>query len=132
MKKFLIVFTVMFTCSYGFSQKGSSGSSTGLTTEQLGNMGIVNGCSDAKASNAQGRYDQIMNSSAQSSAYKQGYQQGWSSCRNSNLTYVWRNGKLVLVGPPGKRDTKARPCAKDFGSNIGPACPENSRNAQYQ
>ncbi|MGC1513966.1 MAG: hypothetical protein WA810_00195, partial [Maribacter sp.] len=75
----------------------SSSSSTGLTDGQLSAMGQRNGCSDSKAYNANERYNQIMSNPSISSAYKQGYEGGWISCKSNNGTPI----KEVKKSPGG-------------------------------
>jgi len=85
MKKFLIVFSVMLTCSFGFSQ----------TAQQLNDMGLNNGCNSYRTSNGnQHTYLSIMQSSAQTREYKEAYDLGWRRCQSSS---DWKiiNGKLV-------------------------------------
>lgn len=121
MKKAYLVLIAVLISSASFAQ----------SAQQINDMGLMNGCRDAKATNAQARYDQIMNSSAQSNAYKQAYQLGWGSCRNSQLTYVWYKGKLVLKGPATKPSSKTRPCEKDFPGVFGKDCLDDMSTPKY-
>lgn len=91
MKKVFLIAILIFAGSIGYSQS--------QTEEQLGNMGIMNGCRDAKAPNANERYLQIMQSSAQKDEYKAGYDQGWHACYKSSGEYYWYKGKLVFRTP---------------------------------
>lgn len=91
MKKNILILISILTCALGFSQS--------QTEQQLGNMGIMNGCNDAKQTNANERYLQIMQSSAQKEIYKAGYDQGWNACYKASGRYKWYKGKLIFTTP---------------------------------
>ncbi|MFK7812568.1 MAG: hypothetical protein AB8B59_08745 [Maribacter sp.] len=88
MKKVYLVLIALMISSVTFAQRGST------NTDHLGEM---NGCVDARSSDPNGTYQKIMNSSAQTSEYKQAYQLGWARCRSSK-DWVIVKGKLVNKG----------------------------------
>ena len=90
MKKLVMLFVLAFVASWGYSQK----------TVPTNDMGLRNGCTDYRRSNGNvNTYNSVMYSSAQSSAYKQAYDLGWSRCQSSS-NWIIKNGKLVYYEKP--------------------------------
>lgn len=118
-KVYLILFAILVSTGT-FAQKDTSGSSS--TNGQLGNMGIITGCNDAKQSNANARYLQIMQSSAQQQEYKSGYDTGWHACYKTSGKYTYYKGVLVFEGP------KTKPGGKVPGYSTRPTTEELTTN----